>query len=101
MIRRPPRSTLSPSSAASDVYKRQVIAVLSRAVYSREACEARVMVGAALKRLLSLRVRLMEEEAGVGKPRIVRVKSLEKPRVVRVVPINRSRVVGVKPIEEA
>ena len=24
MIRRPPRSTLSPSSAASDVYKRQV-----------------------------------------------------------------------------
>ena len=26
MIRRPPRSTLSPSSAASDVYKRQVIA---------------------------------------------------------------------------
>ena len=75
-----------------------VIAVLSRAVYSREACEARVMVGAALKRLLSLRVRLMEEEA---KPRVVRVKQLEKPRVVRVVPINRSRVVGVKPIEEA
>ena len=25
MIRRPPRSTLSPSSAASDVYKRQVL----------------------------------------------------------------------------
>ena len=25
MIRRPPRSTLSPSSAASDVYKRQVV----------------------------------------------------------------------------
>ena len=25
MIRRPPRSTLSPSSAASDVYKRQLI----------------------------------------------------------------------------
>ena len=24
MIRRPPRSTLSPSSAASDVYKRQI-----------------------------------------------------------------------------
>eukprot|EP00658_Telonema_sp_P-2_P010327 TRINITY_DN13893_c0_g1_i1.p1 TRINITY_DN13893_c0_g1~~TRINITY_DN13893_c0_g1_i1.p1 ORF type:complete len:152 (+),score=24.89 TRINITY_DN13893_c0_g1_i1:74-529(+) len=28
MIRRPPRSTLSSSSAASDVYKRQVLAVL-------------------------------------------------------------------------
>src|SRR5664279_3708763 len=27
MIRRPPRSTLSSSSAASDVYKRQVVAV--------------------------------------------------------------------------
>ncbi|RLE79262.1 MAG: hypothetical protein DRJ51_08100 [Thermoprotei archaeon] len=78
-----------------------VIAVLSRAVYSREACEARVMVGAALKRLLSLRARLMEEEANTGKPRVVSVKPLEKPRVVRVVPINRPRVVGVKPIEEA
>ena len=27
MIRRPPRSTLSPSSAASDVYKRQIRSV--------------------------------------------------------------------------
>ena len=27
MIRQPPRSTLSPSSAASDVYKRQVVDV--------------------------------------------------------------------------
>ena len=30
MIRRPPRSTLSPSSAASDVYKRQVKTVYMR-----------------------------------------------------------------------
>src|SRR5674536_180941 len=29
MIRRPPRSTLSSSSAASDVYKRQLLALLS------------------------------------------------------------------------
>ena len=29
MIRRPPRSTLSSSSAASDVYKRQVSAVVN------------------------------------------------------------------------
>ena len=31
MIRRPPRSTLDRSSAASDVYKRQVLAVLKMA----------------------------------------------------------------------
>src|SRR5664279_494944 len=30
MIRRPPRSTLSSSSAASDVYKRQVFYLLTR-----------------------------------------------------------------------
>ena len=28
MIRRPPRSTLSPSSAASDVYKRQLVLIV-------------------------------------------------------------------------
>eukprot|EP00826_Nyctotherus_ovalis_P066912 TRINITY_DN9948_c0_g1_i1.p1 TRINITY_DN9948_c0_g1~~TRINITY_DN9948_c0_g1_i1.p1 ORF type:complete len:110 (-),score=27.30 TRINITY_DN9948_c0_g1_i1:130-423(-) len=34
MIRRPPRSTLDRSSAASDVYKRQVIGVTSIAIVS-------------------------------------------------------------------
>eukprot|EP00658_Telonema_sp_P-2_P079625 TRINITY_DN7742_c0_g1_i5.p1 TRINITY_DN7742_c0_g1~~TRINITY_DN7742_c0_g1_i5.p1 ORF type:complete len:483 (-),score=81.62 TRINITY_DN7742_c0_g1_i5:302-1750(-) len=34
MIRRPPRSTLSSSSAASDVYKRQVLQVLHEQPYS-------------------------------------------------------------------
>src|SRR5664280_3807882 len=32
MIRRPPRSTLSSSSAASDVYKRQILGRLVRAL---------------------------------------------------------------------
>ena len=32
MIRRPPRSTLDRSSAASDVYKRQVIDVVKKAM---------------------------------------------------------------------
>eukprot|EP00656_Telonema_subtile_P003104 TRINITY_DN11426_c0_g2_i2.p1 TRINITY_DN11426_c0_g2~~TRINITY_DN11426_c0_g2_i2.p1 ORF type:complete len:950 (+),score=216.22 TRINITY_DN11426_c0_g2_i2:94-2943(+) len=36
MIRRPPRSTLSSSSAASDVYKRQVQSALREAASSRE-----------------------------------------------------------------
>eukprot|EP00658_Telonema_sp_P-2_P078645 TRINITY_DN7415_c0_g1_i3.p1 TRINITY_DN7415_c0_g1~~TRINITY_DN7415_c0_g1_i3.p1 ORF type:complete len:137 (+),score=26.10 TRINITY_DN7415_c0_g1_i3:132-542(+) len=34
MIRRPPRSTLSSSSAASDVYKRQVLLLLLRILMS-------------------------------------------------------------------
>ena len=34
MIRRPPRSTLDRSSAASDVYKRQVVEVISSAIRS-------------------------------------------------------------------
>src|SRR5664280_1599221 len=37
MIRRPPRSTLSSSSAASDVYKRQAIALLLRTQRRRRA----------------------------------------------------------------
>eukprot|EP00658_Telonema_sp_P-2_P052467 TRINITY_DN4068_c0_g1_i1.p1 TRINITY_DN4068_c0_g1~~TRINITY_DN4068_c0_g1_i1.p1 ORF type:complete len:102 (+),score=17.97 TRINITY_DN4068_c0_g1_i1:118-423(+) len=39
MIRRPPRSTLSSSSAASDVYKRQVLKqlIIGRAVISAHA----------------------------------------------------------------
>src|SRR5665648_177885 len=32
MIRRPPRSTLSSSSAASDVYKRQILNILSKPI---------------------------------------------------------------------
>src|SRR5450756_3014466 len=39
MIRRPPRSTQSRSSAASDVYKRQCLARGAR-VAEREVCEA-------------------------------------------------------------
>src|SRR5664279_6505002 len=43
MIRRPPRSTLSSSSAASDVYKRQVLAPgVGRARAGDDASEARV-----------------------------------------------------------
>eukprot|EP00656_Telonema_subtile_P038285 TRINITY_DN4299_c0_g1_i3.p2 TRINITY_DN4299_c0_g1~~TRINITY_DN4299_c0_g1_i3.p2 ORF type:complete len:118 (+),score=13.69 TRINITY_DN4299_c0_g1_i3:66-419(+) len=38
MIRRPPRSTLSSSSAASDVYKRQV-STQSTGAWSRIACK--------------------------------------------------------------
>ena len=34
MIRRPPRSTLDRSSAASDVYKRQVLDIFSRAAHA-------------------------------------------------------------------
>eukprot|EP00658_Telonema_sp_P-2_P026501 TRINITY_DN20706_c0_g1_i4.p2 TRINITY_DN20706_c0_g1~~TRINITY_DN20706_c0_g1_i4.p2 ORF type:complete len:113 (-),score=28.79 TRINITY_DN20706_c0_g1_i4:416-754(-) len=51
MIRRPPRSTLSSSSAASDVYKRQVGDSGNPHHFAgyREACSARVseMAGAA------------------------------------------------------
>eukprot|EP00656_Telonema_subtile_P016938 TRINITY_DN18982_c0_g1_i1.p1 TRINITY_DN18982_c0_g1~~TRINITY_DN18982_c0_g1_i1.p1 ORF type:complete len:170 (-),score=49.27 TRINITY_DN18982_c0_g1_i1:118-627(-) len=36
MIRRPPRSTLSSSSAASDVYKRQALAVCHEALHMHE-----------------------------------------------------------------
>src|SRR5664279_4788450 len=36
MIRRPPRSTLSSSSAASDVYKRQLVEVPEGAIFQRE-----------------------------------------------------------------
>eukprot|EP00658_Telonema_sp_P-2_P014535 TRINITY_DN15522_c0_g2_i3.p1 TRINITY_DN15522_c0_g2~~TRINITY_DN15522_c0_g2_i3.p1 ORF type:complete len:120 (+),score=2.63 TRINITY_DN15522_c0_g2_i3:90-449(+) len=37
MIRRPPRSTLSSSSAASDVYKRQLVHILRTHVQSKMA----------------------------------------------------------------
>src|SRR5665648_666022 len=43
MIRRPPRSTLSSSSAASDVYKRQVDAVSSARSARRSKTPRRVM----------------------------------------------------------
>ena len=36
MIRRPPRSTLDRSSAASDVYKRQVVQVADTQVFAAE-----------------------------------------------------------------
>src|SRR5665648_955666 len=47
MIRRPPRSTLSSSSAASDVYKRQVlvVAVLARTVLIRYAQQSAMVLG--------------------------------------------------------
>ena len=47
MIRRPPRSTLSSSSAASDVYKRQVVDNLKNEgyiVYSVEQAEGSIML---------------------------------------------------------
>src|SRR5680860_434228 len=48
MIRRPPRSTQSRSSAASDVYKRQVEAVSNiRSICPRGATEGRVARSAA------------------------------------------------------
>ena len=55
MIRRPPRSTLDRSSAASDVYKRQDVPAASAVVVRRRAllCERvdRVTVAEALLRL--------------------------------------------------
>src|SRR5664280_3657616 len=36
MIRRPPRSTLSSSSAASDVYKRQLINMENKPIWSKK-----------------------------------------------------------------
>ena len=35
MIRRPPRSTLDRSSAASDVYKRQILDVITLALFNK------------------------------------------------------------------
>src|SRR5665648_183534 len=40
MIRRPPRSTLSSSSAASDVYKRQVISIANIRYIPRVLCHS-------------------------------------------------------------
>ena len=40
MIRRPPRSTLDRSSAASDVYKRQVIHLIEEVVSRRMGLDA-------------------------------------------------------------
>ena len=45
MIRRPPRSTQSRSSAASDVYKRQ-----ASDVYKRQACKRKVCWWCAARR---------------------------------------------------
>src|SRR5665648_1102479 len=42
MIRRPPRSTLSSSSAASDVYKRQAVPVSSTARWSASGARIRI-----------------------------------------------------------
>ena len=39
MIRRPPRSTLDRSSAASDVYKRQILVTLAEATPISQASE--------------------------------------------------------------
>src|SRR5665809_96482 len=48
MIRRPPRSTQSRSSAASDVYKRQVLLLLEQLVGARRLFERKAMGGKAL-----------------------------------------------------
>ena len=45
MIRRPPRSTLSPSSAASDVYKRQMNEVYATFFTSDPPARSAVQVG--------------------------------------------------------
>src|SRR5678809_956492 len=46
MIRRPPRSTLDRSSAASDVYKRQVLTYIANdKAGSHNAAEARALIG--------------------------------------------------------
>eukprot|EP00658_Telonema_sp_P-2_P032271 TRINITY_DN23939_c0_g1_i1.p1 TRINITY_DN23939_c0_g1~~TRINITY_DN23939_c0_g1_i1.p1 ORF type:complete len:135 (-),score=51.92 TRINITY_DN23939_c0_g1_i1:159-563(-) len=44
MIRRPPRSTLSSSSAASDVYKRQAMKVPKDVKYAKEVAALNVMM---------------------------------------------------------
>src|SRR5665811_2105236 len=46
MIRRPPRSTRVRSSAASDVYKRQAVAVVSRKVRDKARLIAATMLEA-------------------------------------------------------
>ena len=55
MIRRPPRSTLSSSSAASDVYKRQVAALQIRSTANVEAnfAEAEEQIELASRRAVS------------------------------------------------
>ena len=49
MIRRPPRSTLSSSSAASDVYKRQAIEIMFNAVIVAAVAMSRYVTPAALR----------------------------------------------------
>eukprot|EP00658_Telonema_sp_P-2_P024529 TRINITY_DN19859_c0_g1_i2.p1 TRINITY_DN19859_c0_g1~~TRINITY_DN19859_c0_g1_i2.p1 ORF type:complete len:175 (+),score=43.72 TRINITY_DN19859_c0_g1_i2:133-657(+) len=54
MIRRPPRSTLSSSSAASDVYKRQVQMLEQRVQYAEEDARSS-------RELLDVRTQMFEE----------------------------------------
>src|SRR5665648_465954 len=66
MMRRPPRSTLSSSSAASDVYKRQVF---HQAADGRQEVAERVLgIDAAFHRpAVDLHVRLLERQLLAGR----------------------------------
>eukprot|EP00658_Telonema_sp_P-2_P045334 TRINITY_DN33273_c0_g1_i1.p1 TRINITY_DN33273_c0_g1~~TRINITY_DN33273_c0_g1_i1.p1 ORF type:complete len:121 (+),score=26.05 TRINITY_DN33273_c0_g1_i1:128-490(+) len=68
MIRRPPRSTLSSSSAASDVYKRQIMAECPKelrwqCVSSPEAKTASMLLAAG-----TIGFKLYSHEESVGSP---------------------------------
>src|SRR5665648_591401 len=69
MIRRPPRSTLSSSSAASDVYKRRASVLTAREAHDLVAGQARVrsasILADPLARLPVAAVRLAQDDVAV------------------------------------
>ena len=62
MIRRPPRSTPKPSSAASDVYKRQIL-IKGEVSQGRLQLQEAVMDSPAMKMVATGEVDLLTEEA--------------------------------------
>src|SRR5664279_4977050 len=68
MIRRPPRSTLSSSSAASDVYKRQVVVSAHRPVLQ----QSEPHVGPVVLSTLLLKECLQSDVAAMQRVRVCR-----------------------------
>src|SRR5664280_642652 len=72
MIRRPPRSTLSSSSAASDVYKRQVMSAGQRAALWNHVRDSRRVMKVAYDNSHDVRLTfrwplLVTGDAGIGR----------------------------------
>src|SRR5674536_224624 len=83
MIRRPPRSTLSSSSAASDVYKRQVLVTRDNLNQGATRLKNRVMIEVFLKDEATPGAVQALERKIQGMPDVKRYKYISKEEALR------------------